>query len=91
MIIKCVVACMSTEGADFYFCKVKCSEEEYDQGEHYEIAEEAAADDGYDRPMVTFDEHDGPEWLFERFVWTSASIVSAEDFDPEDDDDDDDE
>ena len=88
MIIKCVVACTSTEGPDFYFCKVACTQEEYDTGVHYEVAEAAAEEDGYDRTMVTFDENDGPEWLFEHFVWASASTVNSEDYDPETADDD---
>lgn len=89
MIIKCVVACMGNEGADFYFCKVKCSQNEYDHGIHYEIAEDAAEQNGYDRPMVTFDENDGPDWLFKRFVWSSASPVTPEDGDEDDDEEDD--
>jgi len=91
MVIKCVVACMSSEGADFYFCKVKCAQDDYDNGVHYEIAEDAAEQDGYERPMVTFDENDGPDWLFERFVWTSASVVTSDDVDDDLDDDLDDE
>jgi hypothetical protein len=90
MIIKCVVACMSTEGADFYFCRVKCAQDDYDNGVHYEIAEDAAGQDGYERPMVTFDENDGPEWLFEHFVWASAETVTSDDVDEDYDEDDED-
>lgn len=79
MIIKCVVACMTTEGADFYFCKVKCTQEEYDDGVHYEVAEDGACIDGFERPMVTFDENDGVDWLFEHFVWASADVIDSED------------
>ena len=91
MIVKCVVACMTTDGADFYFCKVRCSEQDYDNGEHYEIAEAAAENKGNDRPMVTYDENDGPDWLFDPFDWDSASFVSAEDVFDEDDEDEDEE
>jgi len=77
MTIKCVVACRNAEGAsDFYFCKVECSQDEYDVGKHYEIAEEQAADEGYEGPMVVFDENDGPNFLFDHFVWESATTVS---------------
>jgi hypothetical protein len=89
MIIKCVVACMRTEGADFYFCKIQCAQYEYDNGTHYDMAEMAADTDGYDSPMVTFDENDGPDWLFEHFVWDSATVISSEDGEAEDDKDND--
>jgi hypothetical protein len=80
MIINCVVACRNAEGvSDFYFCKVDLPEEEYDIGTHYELAEDAALSEGYEGPMVTFDENDGPDWLFERFVWDSADIVAEGD------------
>ena len=80
MIIKCVVACRNAEGAsDFYFCKVECSEAEYDVGDHYDVAEQSAEDEGYEGPMVAFDENDGPEWLFDHFVWDSASVITSED------------
>jgi hypothetical protein len=77
MVVKCVVACRNAEGAsDFYFCKVECSQDQYDNGEHYEIAEYQARSEGYEGPMVAFDENDGPNFLFEHFVWESATKVS---------------
>lgn len=69
MIIKCVVAAMTDDGPAFFACKIKCAQSTYDNGEHYELAESAADDDGYDRPMLTFDENDGPDWLFDQFEW----------------------
>jgi hypothetical protein len=75
MIIKCVVACRNAEGvSDFYFCKVECSQDDYDVGDHYEIAENAAFADGYE-PHLAYDENDGPDFLFDHFVWESASTV----------------
>ncbi|NDC55274.1 MAG: hypothetical protein EBZ69_00305 [Alphaproteobacteria bacterium] len=74
MNIKCVVACFNASGEpDFYFCKVDATEQNYNDGEHYEMAEEAAKRAGYEGPYVAFDENDGPAWLFERFVWKSAT------------------
>lgn len=75
MTIKCVVACRNAEGvSDFYFCRVECSQEQYDVGEHYERAEEMARSDGYEGPFVVYDENDGPDWLFKKFIWKSASV-----------------
>jgi hypothetical protein len=79
MIINCVVACRNAEGVpDFYFCKVECTQDDYDVGLHYELAEEAAYADGYEGSMVVYDENDGPDWLFEHFVWESATVVKAD-------------
>lgn len=72
-------------GPDFYFCKIECTQEEYDNGEHYELAAEAAlVSEAYDPDnVVVFDEHDGPAWLFEHFVWSTAPVfcVDGEDHD----------
>lgn len=76
MIIKCVVAAHNGMGEpDFFFCLVECSEEQYDNGDHYDRAEELADAEGYEGPKVTFDEKDGPDFLFERFAWESGTTV----------------
>ena len=77
MQIKCVIACFNASGEpDFFFCIVKCSESDYDVGLHYEKAEEFAKEEGYSGPMIVYDENDGPDWLFDHFVWESSSVVS---------------
>lgn len=76
MEIKCVVACRNCEGSpDFYFCKVTLAEAAYDVGAHYDLAEDSAREEGYEGPYVVFDENDGPDWLFDHFVWESASVL----------------
>lgn len=71
--IKCVVACTNANGEpDFYFCKVEATQEEYDDGIHYERAKGKAKEEGYEAPFVVFDENDGLDWLFEHFVWESV-------------------
>jgi len=78
MKIKCVLACHNASGEpDFYFCIVQCSETEYQLGQHYDVAESFAKEQGYEGPFVLFDEHESPDWLLERFVWESASVVDA--------------
>ena len=77
MVIKCVVACYNAAGEpDFYFCKVACTQEEYDNGDHYGKAVAAALDAGYGEQFVVFDENDGPAWLFDHFVWDSATTLT---------------
>lgn len=90
-IVRCVVAAMTANGPDFFFCKVRCSLDDYNNGVHYEIAEDAAENDGFDGPMLAYDENDGHDWLFDHFEWDSASIVEEDDDDDDEDDDDDDE
>ena len=78
MRIKCVVAGTNANGSpDFYFCTVECSEGDYNEGRHYDVARRSARDEGYEGEMVVFDEHDGPDFLFNHFVWESASTVQA--------------
>lgn len=78
MVIKMVVAAQGYDGPDLYFCKVKCSQDQYDDGEHYECAEDAARQLGYEKPMVAFDENDPPKPLFSLFNWESASLYNIE-------------
>lgn len=79
MVVKMVVvvAAQGCDGPDFYFCKVDCSQDQYDCGYHYEVAKKAAKDYGYELPMVAFDELDPPKALFSLFNWESASVYPA--------------
>ena len=77
-VIKCVAACTNAGGEpDFGFVKVECSEEEYNLGKHYDAARDFLIENGYEGPFVIFDEEECPAWLLERFVWETASVVSA--------------
>jgi hypothetical protein len=78
MIIQMVVAANGFDGPDFYFCKVDCSQQQYDNGEHYDIAKSAAKDNGYDEPMVPFDRNDPPgRSFFDLFEWESATTYTG--------------
>lgn len=74
MIVRMVVAAHGFDGPDLYFCKVECSQEQYDDGEHYDIAKSAAKENGYDEPMVAFDENDPPKAMFDLFEWDTATV-----------------
>lgn len=73
MIVRMVVAAHGLDGPDLYFCKVDCSQEQYDNGDHYDAAKSAAKDNDYEGSMVAFDENDPPKPLFDLFNWDSAS------------------
>jgi hypothetical protein len=59
MIIKCLVACTNSNGEpELLHIPVECSQEEYDNGKHYEKAKAAAEDEGYESPVWVADEND---------------------------------
>jgi hypothetical protein len=55
------VMAQNANGApEVFFCRIHCSEQDRDNGEHYERAKQLARDAGYE-PMLAFDESD-PAW-----------------------------
>ncbi len=78
MIIKCIVACLNSNGErDLYFVKIKCTEEQYNLGQHYEEAQTSAEEEGYD-PALVFDENDpGGRAMLPLFAWESASVLEV--------------
>lgn len=80
MILRCIVACQGGEGPDLYFVKVDCSQEQYDNGEHYDRAIEAAKEADYDEQMVAFDEKDqAGDAMLHLFEWETADTVKVGD------------
>lgn len=82
--VRCVVAGVNASGEpDLYFVKVRCTEDEYDNGDHYERAREAADDDGYET-YLTYDEHDagGRAMVSLCHDWDTAPVVRVGDADP---------
>jgi hypothetical protein len=71
---KMVVAAINANGEpDFFFCKVRCNAEQYDDGEHYVRAERAATDEGYE-PRLSFDENDAAgKAVIRHFAWKTAT------------------
>ena len=59
-----VTACMNADGTpDFALNEVEVSQEEYENGVHYLLADDRVADAGYDEPYVHFDEFEMPAFL----------------------------
>lgn len=71
---KVIVAAINPHGdPDFYFCIIKCTLEEQEEGEHYVLAERMALKEGYE-PRLSFDEDDAAgKAILDHFVWKSAS------------------
>ncbi len=56
------VACRNAGGSPAIVCyTVGVSQEEYDDGVHYSLAYEKAANDGYESPMLGFDNSEHTE------------------------------
>jgi hypothetical protein len=80
MKIRVVVACGSNASGepDLTFVIVKCSNKEFEEGDHYWAAHSWAADQGYEMPFIAFDEKDSAgRALLPLFVWKSASVVDV--------------
>lgn len=80
MKVKCVVGCHDHDGPNFYFAIVDCSQEQYDNGEHYEAAEGIIRENyDVDGPFWVADEHDHRVgFLFEHFEWDTADVTSVD-------------
>jgi hypothetical protein len=76
--IRCIVAAVDSNGSpDFYFVKVSATQEQYDNGDHYDRAKEAAEDNGYE-PRLAYDEHDAAgRAMLAQFEWDTASTVTV--------------
>ena len=58
--VKVVVLCTNAAGEpEFHTCTPEVTQEQYDTGDHYDLAKENAADNGFEEPMVAFDQNDG--------------------------------
>lgn len=63
---------------DLYFVKVNCTEDQFDCGDHYDIAKATAINEGYDEPLVAFDEYDpAGRAMLPLFHWDSASVIES--------------
>lgn len=74
--MKIVVACTNANGdADlFFFILDDVPEDRYDLGEHFDAAMLHAENEGYEYPMVVFDDS-MPTALENIFIWETASVI----------------
>lgn len=79
MILRMIVAGTNPNGEpDLFFCKVECSQKDYQEGNHYDAAKRLASDEDWEQPFVAFDEKDaGGKAMLDKFTWESASIVTV--------------
>ena len=77
-IIRCIVAAINPNGEpDLYFVKVRCTEEDIDNGYHYATARNEAERNGYE-PKMAMDENDAAgRAVLDKFEWDTASVVDV--------------
>ena len=62
--ITVVTACMNANGApDFGLTEIEVTQQEAENGVHYDLAEAQLLDNGYEEPMVHYDEGEAPAFL----------------------------
>jgi len=78
MRIRVLVSARNVSGEpDFYPCIVYCTQDQYDNGDHYEAARQQAIDEGYD-PFLAYDENDtGLQRILHKFGWTSVPTINC--------------
>jgi hypothetical protein len=69
--VKVVVLGTNSNGEpEFHTCTPEVTQTEIDNGEHYELAKENAAENGYQEPMIAFDHADSAaRQLGEVLAW----------------------
>ena len=66
--IRCVVACRDSSGSPSFFpCTVTATEEQYEVGWHYTVAQGMAEEEGHGGEMLVYDERDGNKFLFAHY------------------------
>ena len=71
--IKVIVLCHNASGEpEFHSCTIDVSEDQYDNGEHYDLAKENAVYNGF-MPLHAFDAQDrAASQLADLSVWIAA-------------------
>lgn len=70
----CVSAINANGEPDLYFCRVRCTDTQYDEGLHYEAAKDLATNNGYE-PALAYDDTDSAgRALADLFQWETATV-----------------
>lgn len=69
--VKVIVLCINANGVpEFHTCTPEVTPEQVANGEHYDLAKENAANNGYEEPMIAFDTKDqAARQLGEVLAW----------------------
>lgn len=69
--VKVAVVCVNANGEpDIHTCSPEVTEEQIDNGHHYDLAKQNAVFNGYREPMIAFDlKDDAAQKLLETHRW----------------------
>jgi hypothetical protein len=74
--IKCIAAVVNANGeSDFYFAIIQCSQEQYDNGQHYSAMCDAAEKEGYEFYLAYDENEPAGKALLPLFHWETATVV----------------
>ena len=78
-VVKVVVTGVGYDGPDLYFVKVVCSQEKYDNGDHYEAAKNWVGENFLNVDNISWacDDKDPAKAVLTLFNWDKASIIKA--------------
>lgn len=63
---------------DFFFCKVRCTQEDFDNGEHFDIVSRKAEEQGYSPFPLYYDENcPAGRAMMHLFEWDTASTFTV--------------
>jgi hypothetical protein len=77
--IKCIVAGTNANGeSDLFFCKVNCTPNQWNNDAHLNTAKNLAIQEGYELPLIAFDEFDDAgRAMLSLFIWETATVVEV--------------
>ena len=80
MILDIVVACTNAQGTPMLVVvdNICVTQQEYDDGVHYNRAKDAVKKQGYEAPYVAIDKSDMNEDLFKAIQFWAPDVISGE-------------
>lgn len=79
--LKMMVSVEDSNGEpDIFFCKMKCTKGQYNDGFHYDAAKNLAEEEGYESHLA-YDENDpGGRAMLSLCVWESIPVTEINDY-----------
>ena len=75
MEIKVVIVAETTDGPDMFFCRILCTQSQYESEEHYDAAKEWVKLMTDCDSMIAIDENDKLGHLFHLLVWSTSTLI----------------
>lgn len=77
-IIRCGVVGSNANGSpDVFYVKVSCTEEQYENGDHYKVASTHVEEEHSFEPSITIDENDDGKAVIDLMDWNTIPDSEA--------------